>query len=175
MFNYIRRKMSDLSADSDLKTLASIYELVCYLIHFDFNCVDQFCDSTYFIAKELLPHLLSDVVYDSNGMKIVCAIVSTLCYVLRETPENADIVESVIFHDTVDMISLANNGTVALKCRLCNLLKILSRFSCLALEKAWTNELKQTLEGLVDDANVKVKEAAKNTIDEINQLSFYNK
>lgn len=167
--------MCDLSVDSDLKTLASIYELVCYLIHFDYNFVNQFCDSTYFIAKELLPHLLSDVVYDSHGMKIVCAIVSILCYVLRETPENADIVEWVVFHDSVDMIGLTNNGNVILKCRLCNLLKILSRFSCFALEKAWTKELRQTLEGLVDDANAKVKQAAKDTIEEINQLSFYNK
>lgn len=131
--------MSDLSVDSDLKTLASIYELVCYLIHFDYNFVDQLCDSIQFIAKELLPHLLSDgklfnstfqkkkskfiifvsfrptVVYDSHGMKIVCAIVSTLCYVLRDTPEYAYIVEWVIFHESVDIISLANNGNVVLK------------------------------------------------------------
>ena len=153
--------MSDLSADSDLKTLASIYELVCYLIHFDYNFVNQFCDSTYFIAKELLPHLLSYVVYDSHGMKIVCAIVSTLCYVLRETPENADIVEWVVFHNSVDMISLANNGNVTLKCRLSNLLIILRLFSCFALEKAWTKVLKQTLGGLVDDANINVKEVCK--------------
>lgn len=52
--------MADLSADSDIKTLASIYELVCYLIHFDYNFVDQLCDSIQFIAKELIPHLLSD-------------------------------------------------------------------------------------------------------------------
>lgn len=51
--------MSDLSVD-ELKTLASIYELVCYLIHLDFDFVAQFCDSVYIIANDLLRHLLSD-------------------------------------------------------------------------------------------------------------------
>lgn len=55
------------------------------------------------------------VVYDSQGMQIVCAIVSTLCYVLRETPENAEVIESVIFHESVDVITLVNNGNVILK------------------------------------------------------------
>lgn len=51
--------MSDLSVE-DLKTLASIYELVCYLIHLDFDFVGQFIDSVYIIANDLLRHLLSD-------------------------------------------------------------------------------------------------------------------
>lgn len=42
--------------------------------------------------------------------------------------------------------------------RLCNLLKIISRFSCFALQKAWTRDLKLTLEGLLDDGNPKVKD-----------------
>lgn len=57
----------------------------------------------------------SAVVYDSHGMKMVCAIVSALCYVLRETPEYAYIVEWVVFHDSVDIINLLNNGNVTLK------------------------------------------------------------
>lgn len=55
------------------------------------------------------------VVYDSQGMQIVCAIVSTLCFVLRETPENAEIIESIIFHESVDVIGLVNNGNVILR------------------------------------------------------------
>lgn len=56
---YNFRKMSDLSVD-ELKTLASIYELVCYLIHIDYDFVTQLCDSVYIIANDLLRHLLSD-------------------------------------------------------------------------------------------------------------------
>lgn len=55
------------------------------------------------------------VVYDSQGMQIVCAIVSTLCFVLRETPGNAEYIETIIFHESVDVVSLINNGNVLLK------------------------------------------------------------
>lgn len=48
-------------------------------------------------------------------MQIVCAIVSNLCYVLRETPENAEIIESIIFHESVDVTALFNNGNVILR------------------------------------------------------------
>lgn len=51
--------MSDLSTEQ-LKTLKSIYELVCYLIHMNDNFLAQFCDSVYIIANDLLIHLLSD-------------------------------------------------------------------------------------------------------------------
>lgn len=50
------------------------------------------------------------MVYDALGMQIVCAIVAILCFVLRETPENAELVESVIFHKNVDIIGLLQNG-----------------------------------------------------------------
>lgn len=51
--------MCDLSVEQ-LKTLKSIYELVCYLIHLNDNFLAQFCDSVYIIANDLLRNLLSD-------------------------------------------------------------------------------------------------------------------
>lgn len=128
--------MSDISMEQ-LKTLTNIYELVCYLIHLNANFLPQLCDSMYIIANELLRHLLSDgiivhqnnqflliicinlfyfaVVYDLQGMQLVCAIVSILCFVLRETPENAELVETVIFHECVDVIGLLQNGNDLLR------------------------------------------------------------
>lgn len=50
------------------------------------------------------------MVYDAQGMQIVSAIVSILCLVLRETPENAELVETIIFHESVDIIGLLQNG-----------------------------------------------------------------
>lgn len=51
--------MSDLSVE-ELKTLAGIYELVCYLVHLEYDFVAQFRDSVYIIANDLLQHLLAD-------------------------------------------------------------------------------------------------------------------
>lgn len=45
-----------------------------------------------------------------------------------------------------------------LRSRLCNLLKIIARFSCSSLQKSWTKEFKQMLEGLLDESNAQVKE-----------------
>lgn len=55
--------MSDLPAEQ-LKTVKSIYELVCYLIHLNDSFLAQFCDSVYIIANDLLRHLLSDGMID---------------------------------------------------------------------------------------------------------------
>ncbi|XP_031632215.1 serine/threonine-protein kinase fused [Contarinia nasturtii] len=167
------KRISDLSVDQ-LKTLSSIYELACYLIHSNGNFLEQFCDSMYMIANDLLRHLLKSVVYDVQGMQLVCAIVSILCFVLRESPENAELVESVIFYEGVDIVSLLQNGNSPLRLRLCNFLRIISRFSWSALQKSWTKDFKQTLESLLDESNVQIKEAARLTIDELSHLSFYN-
>lgn len=131
--------MSDLTKEQ-MKTLTSIYELVCHLMHLEKeNFLPQFCDSVYIIASDLLQHILSDgkhsipkkkktdfdrfilltisflVVYDTQGMQLICVIVSILCFVLRETPENAEIVEKILFGPDVSLVELLKNGTVTLK------------------------------------------------------------
>lgn len=55
--------MNEATVD-DMKTLTSIYELVCYLIHLNNNFLAQFCDSMYIIANDLLKHLISDGKYN---------------------------------------------------------------------------------------------------------------
>lgn len=55
------------------------------------------------------------VVYDYQGMKLVCAVVSILCFVLRETPENAELVEIVVFYESVDVMGLLQNGNDLLR------------------------------------------------------------
>lgn len=37
------------------------------------------------------------------------------------------------------------------------LLRILARFSCLALQKHWNNEIKESLESLLEDCDLEVK------------------
>lgn len=127
--------MNDLSAEQ-LKTLKSIYELICHLMHLDEQFSEQFCLSVYIIASDLLRHILADgefekffeisknnfknirsfsVVYDAQGMQLISIIVSILCYVLRETPENADIVEKILFAPNVNLVDLLKNGNAVLK------------------------------------------------------------
>lgn len=78
------------------------------------NPLRAFFYYTFKILYYQLLFLLA-VVYDSQGMQIVCAIVSILSYVLRETPEYAETVETVIFHENVNLMSLFQNGNDPLK------------------------------------------------------------
>lgn len=52
---------------------------------------------------------------DSQGMQLLCVITSIFCFVLRETPENAEIVENIIFHPSVNIIDLLKNGNITLR------------------------------------------------------------
>ena len=49
------------------------------------------------------------------------------------------------------------------------LLRILARFSCLALQKHWNNEIKESLEYLLDDQDVDI-----NTVSYFNTMDFRN-
>lgn len=55
------------------------------------------------------------VVYDSQGMQLISTIVSILCFVLRETPENAELVQKILFCQDVSIIELLKNGNIILK------------------------------------------------------------
>lgn len=43
----------------ELRTLASVYELTCHLVHLDVEFLMQFCAIVEFIASDVLIHLLS--------------------------------------------------------------------------------------------------------------------
>lgn len=66
--NKFFRRMSDLTANQ-VKTLSSIYELACYLIHSNENFLEQFCDSMYMIANDLLRHFLKNGICDCKHIQ----------------------------------------------------------------------------------------------------------
>ena len=53
------RQMTALSVE-ELKTLSTLYELTCHLVHLNEQFLFQFCDSVDLIAKHLLIHFLSN-------------------------------------------------------------------------------------------------------------------
>lgn len=70
LFEISYRKLSDLSIE-ELKTLTTIYELVCHLMHMnECSFLAQFCDSVYIIASDLLRHIFA------NGMRFSLFILS---------------------------------------------------------------------------------------------------
>lgn len=55
------------------------------------------------------------VVYDTQSMQLISVIISILCFVLRKTPENGDIVEDILFSSNVSLVELLKNGNDLLK------------------------------------------------------------
>uniref|UniRef100_A0A8D8EUV9 non-specific serine/threonine protein kinase n=2 Tax=Culex pipiens TaxID=7175 RepID=A0A8D8EUV9_CULPI len=166
------RQLSSLEHD-EVKTLTAVYDLICFLIHSGENFLNQFCDAIEILGvKELFVNFINAVRTNDGYVKLSCSILAVLNCALRELPENAEIIEQVVFHDNVDLIQMLKHGDSILRHRTCMLLRILARFSCLALQKHWNNEIKESLESLLEDRNMEVKTEAQCALDEFKYLSF---
>lgn len=50
-----------------------------------------------------------------EGTKLLSVITAILCFVLRESPENAGIIEEVIFYPSVNIVALLKNEDAVLR------------------------------------------------------------
>lgn len=50
-----------------------------------------------------------------EGTKLLSVITAILCFVLRESPENAAIIEEIIFYPNVNIIALLKNEDALLR------------------------------------------------------------
>lgn len=148
------RSAINLTSD-EIKTLSNLYELVNHLVHINDNFLTQFCDAIAWIqgTDEIFISFLSSVTEDRIMVRLVNSILALLCCVLRELPENADLVENIIFNQSVNLISLMKHSNGLLRSRMCMLLRLLGRFSCFSLQSYWSIEMRDTLEELLGDSN----------------------
>ncbi|XP_055632962.1 serine/threonine-protein kinase fused [Toxorhynchites rutilus septentrionalis] len=166
------RLMSSMD-NNEVKTLTAVYDLVCYLIHSRENFLKQFCDAIEILGvKELFVNFINAVRTNEDYVRLSCSVLAVLNCALRELPENAEIIEQIVFHEDVNLIEMLRHRNSVLRHRTCMLLRILARFSCLALQKHWNNEIKSSLESLLEDQNGDVKLEAKCALDEFQYLSF---
>lgn len=66
-------------------------------------------------------------------------------------PENADLVEKIVFDEKMDLLIFLRHPNKLLKYRQCMLIRLLGRFSCYALQKKWTMEMREAMESLLTD------------------------
>ncbi|XP_049533950.1 serine/threonine-protein kinase fused [Anopheles darlingi] len=166
------RQLAALDND-EVKTLTAVYDLISYLTHIDDVFLNQFCDAIEILgAKELFISFFTIVHKNNHYTRLVCSILALLNCALRELPENAEIIEQIIFDENVNIIALLQYSDSILRLRTCMMLRVLARFSCLALQKRWTNALKETLETLCADDNIAVKMEATFAIEEFKYLSL---
>lgn len=167
------RNLNDLSPE-ELKTVSCLYELVCNLVHSNSLFLDQFCDA---IAILGVNDLLINIICCKNENKIVkrlqANIIALLSCVLRESPENSELVEKVVFNSRITFGELLKEEFQLIKYRTLVLLRLLGRYSCVALQKHWSPEIKTRLEELIVNSDVKVKNEAFDIIDEFKSFPFF--
>ncbi|XP_055372563.1 serine/threonine-protein kinase fused [Condylostylus longicornis] len=161
--------------DEEIHTLSLLYELTCYLVHLNEKFLIQFCDAVAILpADALLILFLSHDSKNKDAISISNYVIAILCYVLRELPENAELVERIIFSDKLNLIALMRNADDLIRLRLCMLFRLLVRFSLRGLQNIWSTEFKETIESLIYDPSDEVREEAEFVVEELKQFSFYS-
>ncbi|GAB0095339.1 Serine/threonine-protein kinase fused [Sergentomyia squamirostris] len=170
--NYTCKMLRDLSHD-EIKTLASLYELVCHLIHLSDSCLSQFCDALAVLgATKLLVNFICSENINSHNVRLVSNIVAILACTIREMPENAYLVEKIVFDEKVDLVKFLKHSNNLFRYRTCILLRILGRFSCASLQTKWSELMRDTLEALTNDSDQQVRDEAESVLMEFRNLSY---
>ncbi|KNC32026.1 Serine/threonine-protein kinase fused [Lucilia cuprina] len=168
------RTVSELN-NEEIKCASRLYELICHLVLIKQQFLTQFCDAVAILAAdELLINFLNQDFKNVYALRIANCILALLGCVLRELPENAELVEKIIFSSKVDLLALLKHPNDLLRLRMCMLIRLLGRFSLRALQNSWSSYVKQAIEDLAEDDNSEVKEEAENTLNELRQFSFYS-
>ncbi|XP_067640071.1 serine/threonine-protein kinase fused [Eurosta solidaginis] len=167
------RAMSELN-NEEISTLSRLYELICHLVHLKQQFLSQFCDAVAILAaSELLIILLQPDFKNPDAVRISHNILSLLICVLRELPENAELVEKVIFSTKLKLLMLFKCTDDSIHMRMCMLFRLLARFSLRGLQNIWCTEIKKSIEEFADNKNAEVREIAESTLEELRHFSFY--
>lgn len=98
---------------------------------------------------------------NSHNVRLMSTIVGILACTIREMPENAYLVEKIVFDEKVDLVKFLKHNSNLLRYRTCVLLRILGRFSCASLQTKWSSAMRETLEALVYDSDEQVRNVRK--------------
>lgn len=168
------RPVSELTKD-EIVTASRLYELICHLVHLKEQFLSQFCDAVVILSgDDLLINFLNHDFKNKNTVRITNCVIALLCCILRELPENADLVEKIIFSSKLDLIRLMKHEDQLLRMRLCMLFRLLGRFSLRGLQNIWTSEVRKIIESFVVDKNEEVRMEAQCMLDELKHFSFYS-
>ncbi|XP_076388520.1 STKc_STK36 domain-containing protein fused isoform X1 [Megachile rotundata] len=176
------RSASTLSAD-ELQTLEYTMLVLCRLTYSRQQFLTQFCDAVYIVnGVTSLQQLLS---LEKRKARVVADLVAILSNVLRSQPENAHLVEKVVFRSRLPGNSIEQFGKLlthrqaALRARTCHLIRLLGRFSCRALQQIWCKSLRSLIENLIIDEDETVRlivyfQAAESAVSELKELTYYD-
>lgn len=153
----------------ELKTLSGIYDLVVYLVYSGETFLQMLCDA---ISILNLDHLFRSFIVsgiDSDlkeAVRLTGTMVALICAILQELPENANLIEKIIFHDDVDLCKMLRHDDAKVRLRTLSMLRLLGRFCCFSLQNIWNHEMNSCLEENMTDVDDDVRCKAINIIEE---------
>lgn len=162
--------------EAELSSLSGLYDLVCYLVYSGETFLHQFCDALSILNLDemLISFIVGVTVNESNSsIRLTSSICSIFCAILKQFPENAKLIENVIFNEQISLESLLKHGNSLIRFKAVMLLRLLGRFCCYSLQNIWNSELNEILAVLICDSDEDVRSEAANIIEEFKSFSFY--
>ncbi|XP_016986805.1 serine/threonine-protein kinase fused [Drosophila rhopaloa] len=172
------RSIPELTVE-ELETACSLYELVCHLVHLQQQFLTQFCDAVAILAASdlflnFLTHDFRHCDSDSASVRLAGCMLALMGCVLRELPENAELVERIVFNTRLNFASLLQSRHHLLRQRACQLLRLLARFSLRGVQRIWNGELRFALQQLSEHHSYPaLRGEAAQTLDEISHFTFF--
>lgn len=155
--------------EAELKSLSGIYDLVVFLIYSGETFLDMLCDA---ISILNLDHMFRSFIVcgtasdSEDAVRLTGSIIALICAVLEELPENANLIEKIIFHDDIDLCKLLRHDDAKIRLRTCLMIHLLGRFCCFSLQNQWNHELTSCLEELKTDVDDDVRNETMSIIEE---------
>lgn len=133
--------------------------------------LSQFCDAVAILkVNSIFQNILSTQI--DAGKRLKSSLLALLTCVLRESPENADLIETIVFDKECSLVELLKDSHDLCRYRAVVLLRLLGRYCCVALKKNWTLKVKGTLEDLANDLNQQVQNEAVSVLEEFKNIFF---
>ncbi|CAG9863595.1 unnamed protein product [Phyllotreta striolata] len=173
------RKLSELSED-DFQAIQHIFTLIAHLVHIDDDFLLQFCDSVVVLSVYLLVKLLLSLNVKAK-LRIVADVLAVLTRLLKQLPENGDVVVKIISSDSdhpdnapLDLVDLLKHSEPLMRERTCYFVLWLSKTQQFNVVRSlWNVSIKDTLEALMYDSMETVRNAAECTVIELKSKDYY--
>ncbi|XP_017042135.1 serine/threonine-protein kinase fused [Drosophila ficusphila] len=172
------RSIPELTVE-ELETACRLYELVCHLVHLQQQFLTQFCDAVAILSASdlflnFLTHDFRHSDSDSAPVRLAGCMLALMGCVLRELPENAELVERIVFNPRLSFVTLLQSRHHLLRQRSCQLLRLLARFSLRGVQRIWNGELRFALQQLSEHHSYPaLRGEAAQTLDEISHFTFF--
>lgn len=163
----------------ELKTLAAIYDLVVYLVYSGETFLHMLCDAMAILNLDSI--FRSFILSGCDGsakeaFRLTNSILALICAILQNLPENSKLIESVILHETIDLMALLQHHNDKIRLRAFSMLRLLGRFCCFSLQNRWHANLSSLIHGkMAADESEEVRKEAHSIVEEFKHFGWFKK